>query len=205
MTNHLNTQEPPPKLTESKLPNKSPLLIYLWLLILGFGALSMAIAAIAVVSLTNTGRTDKDSSQQTTIASQKAPTPTGGNWLPTIALMGAGVASTVAIYKWRHNLPTIPKRGRSRRQQRRLMLKQGETVGNKTTTVEVEPPPIPEPLLETQSVETDLIDNTPVVTVLPPEPTQVSSDLSGQSLAEMMDIRKHLSLSAILQDFKKPD
>lgn len=44
-----------------------------------------------------------------------------------------------------------------------------------------------------------------LVTVLPPE-NEPAIDPSTRSLAEMMDIRKHLSLSAILHDFhpKKP-
>lgn len=202
MKNYLSThEEPPPKLAESQRPNKSSLLIYLWLLILGVGV-SITIAAIAIISLTNTGRVEKDPTQQTTIPSQQETTPTG--WLPTIALLGAGVASTVAIYKWRHNLPTLPKRGLSRRQQRRLIIKQGGTTAAKTTT-KIPPLPVPEPLLETQLREPDLIDDAPIVTVLPPENAQSPSDLGGQSLAEMMDIRQHFSLSAILQDFKRPD
>jgi len=129
MKNKSNTQERQLNLTESKLPNKPPFLMYLWLLIIGVGLLSIAISSVAIVSLTNTGRVDKDPTKQTTMATQK---PDGSNWWSTIVLLGAGVASAGAIYKWRHKLSSLPKRGLTRRQQRKLSLKQGE--GTVTTT-----------------------------------------------------------------------
>ncbi len=204
MKNKSNTQERQLNLTESKLPNKPPFLIYLWLLIIGVGLLSIAISSVAIVSLTNTGRVDKDPTKQTTMATQKSD---GGNWWSTIVLLGAGVASAGAIYKLRHNLSSsLPKRGLTRRQQRKLSLKQGEGT---VTTTEIAPidnsllvnlETAPEPLLE----ESLRVEVTPEIAVLPPEENS-SSNLGGQSLAEMMDIRQHLSLSAILQDFKRPD
>ena len=203
MKNQLNTQERSPNLTESKLPNK-PFLLYLWLLIIGVGLLSIVISSVAIVSLTNTGRVDKDPTKQTTMATQK---PDGGNWWSTIIVLGAGVAGAGAIYKWRHKLSSLPKRGLTRRQQRKLSLKQGE--GTATTTeiapvvdnsllvnLEAEPEP-----LQAESLPVEV---TPEIAVLPPEENS-SSNLDGQSLAEMMDIRQHLSLSTILQDFKRPD
>lgn len=203
MKNKSNTQERQLNLTESKLPNKPPFLMYLWLLIIGVGLLSIAISSVAIVSLTNTGRVDKDPTKQTTMATQK---PDGSNWWSTIVLLGAGVASAGAIYKWRHKLSSLPKRGLTRRQQRKLSLKQGEGT---VTTTEIAPvdnsllvnlETAPEPLLE----ESLPVEVTPEIAVLPPEENS-SSNLGGQSLAEMMDIRQHLSLSAILQDFKRPD
>lgn len=55
---------------------------------------------------------------------------------------------------------------------------------------------------QTEVIEATL-DSIPetVVTILPPEEEQ-TIDPSTQPLAEMMDIRKHLSISAILQDYK---
>ncbi len=203
MKNQLNTQERQLNLTESKLPNKPPLLLYLWLLIIGVGLLSIAISSVAIVSLTNTGRVDKDPTKQTTMATQK---PDGGNWWSTIIVLGAGVASAGAIYKWRHKLLSLPKRGLTRRQQRKLLLKQGEGT---VTTTEIAPTDnsllvnleaAPEPLL----AESLPVEVTPEIAILPPEENS-STNLGGQSLAEMMDIRQHLSLSAILQDFKRPD
>lgn len=205
MKNQLNTQERSPKLAESKLPLQPPLLVNIWLLILGVGLLSVAISSVAIISLTNTGGLEKDPHKQTTIATQK-PAATGGNWWSTIVLLGAGVASAGAIYKWRHNLSSFPKRRLTRRQQRKRSLKQGEKIA---TTTEIAPidnslitnlEAAPEPLIE----ESLPVEVTPEIAVLPPEENS-SSNLGEQSLAEMMDIRQHLSLAAILQDFKRPD
>ena len=190
MQNNSHTPERSPNLTESNLP-KSRFLVYSWLPIVVGGALSLAIASVAIISLTSTGRIAKDPSKQTTVATQKV-TSTGGNWW-AMALMGAGVATSVVIFKWRHNLPIISKGGRSRRQQRRLLLKQCAGIATEIT-------PEIAPLIENQSVQ----PSSPIVTVLPPEKDQ-TSDLGGSSLAEMMDIRQHLSLTEILQDFKRPD
>ena len=189
MPNNSNTKERSPTLTKSNLP-KSRFLVHPWLLIVGGGVLSIVIASVAIISLTSTGRIAKDPSRQTTLATQKVDSA-GGNWW-AMALLGAGVASTVVIFKGR-NLPIVFKGGRSRRQQRRLLLKQGAAIATEIT-------PEIAPLIENQSVQ----PSSPTVTVLPPEKAQ-TSDLDGPSLAEMMDIRKHLSLTEILQDFKRPD
>ncbi len=186
MPNNSNTKERSPTLTKSNLP-KSRFLVHSWLLIVGGGLLSIAIASVAIISLTSTGRIAKDPSRQTTLATQKVDSA-GGNWW-AMALLGAGVATTVVIFKWRPNLPIVFKGGRSRRQQRRLLLKQGAAIATEIT-----------PEIENQSVQ----PSSPTVTVLPPEKAQ-TSDLGEPSLAEMMDIRKHLSLTEILQDFKRPD
>ena len=191
MPNNSNTKERSPSLTKSNLP-KSRFPVHPWLLIVGGGLLSIAIASVAIISLTNTGRIAKDPSKQTTLTTQQVDSA-GGNWW-AIALLGAGMASATVIFKGRHNLPIVFKGGRSRRQQRRLLLKQG------TGMAEITPEIAPKPLIENQSVK----PSSPIVTVLPPERDQ-PSDLDGPSLAEMMDIRKHLSLTEILQDFKRPD
>ena len=188
MSNNSNIPERSPTITKSKLP-KSRFLVHPWLLIVGGGVLSIAIASIAIISLTSTGRIAKDPSKQTTVAPQKVA-PAGGN-LWAIALLGAGVASTVVIFKGR--MPIVFKGGRSRRQQRRLLLKQGASMAKITPEI------APKPLIETQFVK----PSSPTVTVLPPERDQ-PSDSGGLSLAEMMDIRQHLSLTEILQDFKRP-
>ena len=192
MRNNSNTQERSPSLTKSNLPKKSRFLVHPWLAIVGSVVLSIAIASVAIISLTSTGRIAKDPSKQTTLATQKVDS-VGGNWWATMALLGAGVASTVVIFKWRP-MPIVFKGGRSRRQQRRLLLKQGAGMA------EITPEIAPKPLIENQSVE----PSSPTVTVLPPERDQ-TTDLNGPSLAEMMDIRQHLSLTEILQDFKRPD
>ncbi|PSB34188.1 hypothetical protein [Chlorogloea sp. CCALA 695] len=189
MPKNSHTPERSPSLTKSNLP-KSRFLVHPWLLIVGGGVLSIAIASVAIISLTSTGRIAKDPSKQTTLATQKVDSAFRNWW--AMALLGAGVATTVVIFKGR-NLPIVFKGGRSRRQQRRLLLKQD--AGMAEITPEIVPP-----LIENQSVK----PSSPIVTVLPPERDQ-PSDLDGPSLAEMMDIRKHLSLTEILQDFKRPD
>ena len=190
MPNNSNTKERSPILTKSNLP-KSRFLVHPWLLIVGGGLLSILIASVAIISLTSTGRIAKDPSRQTTLTTQKVDSA-GGNWW-AMALLGAGVASTVVIFKWRPPMPIVFKGGRSRRQQRRLLLKQGAGIATEITPEIV-------PLIENQSVQ----PSSPTVTVLPPEKAQ-TSDLGEPSLAEKMDIRKHLSLTEILQDFKRPD
>jgi hypothetical protein len=188
MPNNSHTSERSPSQTKSNLPKKSRLLVYSWLPIVVGGVLSLAIASLAIISLTNTGRIAKDPSKQTTIASQKVATQ-GNRWL-TVVLLGAGVATSVVVFKLRPNLPIIFQNRRSRRQQRRLLLKQNTGIATEIT-------PEIEPLIETPSVQ----PSSPTVTVLPPE-----QDRTGEpSLAEMMDIRKHLSLTEILQDFKRPN
>lgn len=223
MKNNQNTQERSPTLTESnplasrrlsKRINTSQLLAtYPWLLVVGVGALSVAIALLAIFSLTHTGRVEKNPSKQTTTLTPGQPTSppksnSSPNWLPTIVLLGAGVTSAVVIYKWRQHLPIIAKRHLTRRQQRKLLLQQSGDIATATITTENNPlsseiatsPPLQ--LENKPFVEPIPTDIAPLITVLPPEETQ-SSVLGGQSLAEMMDIRKHLSLSAILQDFKR--
>ncbi|MBW4663998.1 MAG: hypothetical protein KME01_07335 [Chroococcus sp. CMT-3BRIN-NPC107] len=214
MKNNSSTQERSPKSIESELPKspqqKSPLFAnHPWLLVVGVGALSMAIALVAVFSLTNTGRVAKDPTKQTTIlVAPQQPTPTktknnsSPNWILIIFLLGASVASVGAIYKWRPSLLSSPKRGLTRRQQRRLSRQKGNRPPTATAAVATEIP------LETSILENQPVpqpgDDTPFITVLPPEKAN-PNDFGGQSLAEMMDIRQHLSLAAILQDLERPD
>lgn len=208
MTKHQSTHERSPQLAESNLPtsrqqNKLPLLAnHPWLMVVGVGMLSVVIAAMAIFSLTNTGRVEKDPAKQTTVATQKQPTAKS-NWLPTIIFLGAGTGA-IALYKLRSRLPNFSGRGLTRRQQRKLSLQQGKNTAATVAPKTNQTAPVPEPIVEDQSVEAVLMDVTPTIAVLPPE-TERSNHPDGQSLAEMMDIRKHLSLSAILQDFKRPD
>ena len=221
MNNQPNTQERSPKLAESdssvgRRATKLPLSVYPWLLVVGLGAILIAIAAAAVFSLTNTGKIEKVSTKQSTIFNQKTTTTqskshSSPNWLLTIFLLGAGVAGAVVIYKWRSHLPTITRRELTRRQQRKKSLQQGSKSAMPPTTKEIalennslfsDFETIPEVILEDLPVEPILIDVTPTIAILPPEQIE-SSNLDSQSLAEMMDIRKHLSLAAILQDFRR--
>ncbi len=214
MKNQPSTQERSPNLTSnpsiSRRQNKLSLLAYPWLLVVGSGALLMAIATVAILSLTNTGRIEKDPTKQTTLFNQtttptKSQSNSSPNWLPTIFILSAGVASVVAIYKWR--LP-IAKRNLTRRQQRKLSLQQGRktTTTPITNEITLENNSSPsnldvlEAIPEDLPVEPILMDVTPNIALLPPEQAQGS-----QSLAEMMDIRKHLSLDAILQDFRRKE
>ncbi len=221
MKNNPHTQERSPVLSASPPPTshqqqKSPLLAnHPWLLVVGVGILSIAIATVAIFSLTSTGRVENPTKQTTTPTQFATPdnrSNSSPNWLLTIVLLGASTASAVAIYKWREHLPNLPKRGLSRRQQRKLLLQQGQNakaraietpIATEDTALNADLETLLE-LLEDQPVEPVVMDVTPTISVLPPEDAQ-PNNLGGQSLAEMMDIRKHLSLGAILQDFKRPD
>lgn len=216
MKNSSHTQERSPKLT-GPIRSKSPLLAtYPWLLLVVIGFVSVAIAVMAMLSLTNIGQIEKDPAKQTTIVPQKSITPnknkisSSPNWW-LIVLLGAGVASGVAIYKWRSPLTALGQGRLTRRQQRKLLLQQGggaailPNIALEHHPASINLEPVAETSLESQFVETVPLDTAPNVAVLPPEAEVQPSDLSKQSLAEMMDIRKHLSLSAILQDFKRPD
>lgn len=170
----------------------------------------MAIALLAVFSLTNTGRVAKDPTKQTTIlVAPQQPTTTktdnnsSPNWVLIIFLLGAGVVSAGAIYKYLPSLLSSPKRGLSRRQQRRLAQQKANQPPIATAEVATEIP-VEVSILENQPLEPQLGDDPPMITVLPPEKAK-PNDFNGQSLAEMMDIRQHLSLAAILQDLERPD
>lgn len=218
MKNHPYTQERSP-ITESTPTSRRPqplLVAHPWLIVVGVGLLSLAIATVAIFSLTSTGRVEKDPAKQTTIATQTQNPPPNRrrdvsiNWWLIIGLLGAGAASVVAVYKWQHL--SNSKRGLTRRQQRKLRQ---HSSGAKNPPIQTEIAPENDSsnpknlnaseLIELeQLVEPVLMDVTPTIVVLSPEPERDSS-LGGQSLAEMMDIRKHLSLAEILQDFKRPD
>ena len=205
MKNNLHTQARSPNLTKSNLPNQRPILLSLWLLIFAVGALSLAISAIAIINLTNTGNLEKDPSKQTTVATQtpyQNQSNSSPNWLLTIVLLGSSVAITRAVYKRRHNLPKFSRRGLTRRQQRKLSLQevQATTATETDTSTFINLEATPEPLITAPLI----LEAPPKIAVLPPE-EDASSYPSGESLAEMMDIRKHLSLETILQDFKRPD
>ncbi len=218
MKNHANTKERSP-ITESTPTSRRPqplLVAHPWLIVVGFGLLSMAIATVAIFSLTSIGRVEKDPAKQTTIANQTQNPPANRrrdvsiNWWVIVGLLGAGAASVIAVYKWQHL--SSPKRGLTRRQQRKL--RQQSKGANLPIETEIAAEhdssnpknfkPTPELIEDAQLIEPVLMDVTPTIAVLSPE-AEGNSDLNGQSLAEMMDIRKHLSLAEILQDFKRPD
>lgn len=218
MKNHSYTQERSPVTDTSTSRRPQPLLVsHPWLIVVGVGLLSMAIATVAIFSLTSTGRVEKDPAKQTTIATQTQTPPAsrrGGdvsiNWWLLIGLLGAGAASVVAVYKWQHL--SNSKRGLTRRQQRKLRQQSTEVkIPLVETEIAAENAPsnannlnAPELIEQEQLIEPILMDVTPTIVVLSPE-AERKNDADGQSLAEMMDIRKHLSLAEILQDFKRPN
>lgn len=216
MKNHSNTKERPITDTSTSRRPQPLLVAHPWLIVVGVGLLSMAIATVAIFSLTSTGRVEKDPAKQTTIATQtQNPHPNRRrdvsiNWWLIIGLLGAGAASVVAVYKWPHL--SNPKRGLTRRQQRKLrqqsrgakILPIEREIAAENGSSKAENLNAPELIEQEQSVEPVLMDVTPTIAVLSPE-AERKSDLDGRSLAEMMDIRQHLSLAEILQDFKRPD
>lgn len=210
MKNQLNTKERPITDTSTSRRPQPLLVAHPWLIVVGVGLLSIAISTVAIFSLTSTGRVEKDPAKQTTVATQTRNSPANRrrdvsiNWWLLIGLLGAGAASVVAVYKWQHLLTS--KRGLTRRQQRKLRQHTGAKIPPIQTEIAAENDSSNAPQLieDEQLLEPILMDVTPTIAVLSPE-TERKSDLGGQSLAEMMDIRKHLSLAEILQDFKRPD
>ncbi len=154
------------------------------LVLSGVWGFLIAIAAIAVLSLTNTGRVE----QQETL-DHPAKTSSQTSSPISLWLLGAVVltcaAGSVVIYK-RLNRSSQPCRLRQRAQRLTRSTEHGRQ--HLLPLVPVSAPAQPPVPAEAE----------PMVT-LPPQEIQ-PLDSGSESLAEMMDIRKQRSLSSILRD-----
>lgn len=174
-----------------KLLKRWPLIIWS-----GVGVFLIAITAISIFSLTYTGRVQKEKPASLPVEQPVQPSSRRGDslWLLGAIVITCAVGSVVIAQRWKTSRAVnLRQRVKSssktltRRQQRKRAVQESPSI----TTDESAPPAAPAPT-----------DQKPVVTVLPPEENH-PSDTSQEQLAEMMDIRKHKSLSSILDNSKK--
>ena len=171
-----------------------------WLVWTGVGAFLLLLTAIAIFSLTYTGRVESEPEPTPVVAENPAETSSQAGspmplWLLGAVALTCAAGSLVIFKRLKTSQPPKPKhvkqpsaRGLTRRQQRKRLLQ--------------ESPPIPTPLEPQPPVAPVAAETEPVVTVLPPEESH-PLDAGEEPLAEMMDIRKHKSLSSILgENFK---
>ncbi len=203
---------------------------YPWLIWGGMWLLLLLISVASIISLTHPPGVEPEEPQQKPVVVEKPTkiSPQTDRTLPLLVLSAAAftlTAGSLVIIKFRYSKARSPKRSLTRRQQRKLMLEAQAA----TTQSEPLTPPAPTPaaqsgvtvqasekplnaaevievldnsLLSTANNSTqnnDLKPEEPLVTVLPPEENDLA-DVGEESLAEKMDIRKHRSLSSILQD-----
>lgn len=200
-----------------------------WLIWGGVGVLLFAISAIAILSLTYPLSLEQEEPTKPILAGEPTETSfRRASYVPlwvvgTAALTFA--AGSLVIFKLLNSSSRSSKlrerysrRSLTRRQQRKVLLQ-----GHSSVPTQPEPSPLPTmpvemvPVVMLPSQESYSLtlaeeslailgdhspcsnaESEPVVTVLPPEENHLV-DLE-ESLAEIMDIRKHRSLSSILQD-----
>ena len=155
----------------------------IWILLLSAAAF---MSSIAIFSLTHTGRIAHQEPQQPAVAAENpAPAQTTSVtllWLGAVALTFTAAGYLIISKRFsslsqsvKHSAPQVPTR-----RQRRHLLHELPPLPSEPTPIT---PPVP--------------DIEPLVTVLPPEQSH-PLDAGEESLAEMMDIRKHRPLSSIL-------
>lgn len=203
-----------------------------WLIWGGVGVLLLAIAAIAILSLTHPISLEQEPEPKPIAAERPIETSFQRDSYVPLWVVGAAALTfatgSLVIFKllnsssWSFKLRGSSGRALTRRQQRKLLLQgyssvhtQPEPSPPAPISVEIEPVVILPPeeshsltsaeeslaeMLDDSSLSTsEIAESEPVVTVLPPENHLVDS---GESLAEIMDIRKHRSLASILQNSK---
>lgn len=219
MENSQNVQQEPtqttgatPELTNSKsrVISNSQVLIHLlarhpWLLLIGLSAMFFASAVLALYNLGSVGNVQQPESaaqnpEVATVAEETINTPSEiiGNPTPLwmIAAIALSCASGCLIILRILNHPgkskTVHKH--NKRYPTRTVQSQPskvESTSPKNPQVFV-PPPSLTPLVSMQS------RTKPLMTVLPPDHSY-RLDQSKQSLADLMDLRKQSSLSALLR------
>lgn len=204
---------------------------YPWLIWGGMWLLLLLVSIASIISLTHPIGVEPEEPQQKPVAVEKPTkiSPQTDRTLPLLVLGAAAftiTAGSLVVIKFRYSKARSPKRSLTRRQQRKLML---EAQTSATQSQPLTPPapmpnlqpgvtvqPLEKPLDTGEVIEVpddnlpstannstqnnDLKPEEPLVTVLPPEENDLT-DAGEELLAEKMDIRKHRSLSSILQDF----
>ncbi|MFH7028175.1 MAG: hypothetical protein ACHBN1_22915 [Heteroscytonema crispum UTEX LB 1556] len=179
---------------------------YPWLLLVGLLAMFIGSATLAVYSLGNVGQIEREEAE-TLQAEVEVPQPIkvpAQTTNPTPLWMVAAIALSCAsgcfiIFRLLNSTPRHQKvekhinRHQARVSQRRKL---------RVETYPLKNPPVfvpPQPVKQTVAVPPQ---TTPMVTVLPPEQNlHLDKDKDKESLADMMDIRKQSSLSAILRKY----
>jgi hypothetical protein len=177
---------------------------YPWLLLVGLLAMSIGSATLAVYSLGNVGHIERKEAE-TLQAEVEVPQPTkvtARTTNPTPLWMVAAIAISCAsgcfvIFRFLNTTPQHQKvQKQINRYQRRLLQRRKPRVEPRP----LKNPPVfvpPQPVKQTAAIAPK---PTPMVTILPPE-HNLHLDKDKESLADMMDIRKQSSLSAILRKY----
>ena len=186
---------------EKPAGRKSPLELlkyYPWLLWSGLLVFLLAITAIAIFSLTHTGLMEKEQPEPKPVTPEKTvkTSSQSANPIP-LWLLGTVVVSCAAgslvFYKWLKKPSQSRLRKRVKRSSAQVLKRRQQR------QKQLQSPPVPtppEPLLPVAPVPAEKESE---VTVLPPEESHLL-DSGEESLAEMMDIRKHQSLASFLRD-----
>ncbi len=219
MENSQNVQHEPtqttgatPELTntKSRIISNSQVLIHLlarhpWLLLIGLSAMFFASAVLALYNLGSVGSVKQPEApdqnpEVATVAEETINTPSEivGNPTPLwmIAAIALSCASGCVIIL---RLLNHPEKGK--KVQRHLRRYPTRSVPSQPSKVKSPPPKNPQVFVPPPSL-TPFVSmqskTKPLVTVLPPEHSY-RMDQSKQSLADLMDLRKQSSLSALLR------
>jgi hypothetical protein len=181
---------------------------YPWLLLIGLLAMFLGSATLAIYSLGSVGEVEREEPEtlQAEVAQPiKVPSETTN---PTPLWMVAAIALSCAsgcfiIFRLLNKSTKHQKiqkqinRYQTRVTQRRKPRVEPRPLKN--PPVFVPPPPVIQPVIQTVPIPPK---TKPMVTVLPPEQNlRLDKNKNKESLADMMDIRKQSSLSAILRKY----
>jgi hypothetical protein len=199
------------KNSKSKQVGSWNVLIYLfahypWLLLVGLLAMFIGSATLAVYSLGNVGQIEREEAE-TLQAEVEVPQPTkvtGQTTNPTPLWMVAAIAISCAsgcfiLFR------LLNRKAGHQKVYKRINRYQARISQRSKPRVEPRPlknPPVfvpPQPVKQTVAIPPQ---TTPMVTILPSEQNlHLDKDKNKESLADMMDIRKQSSLSAILRKY----
>jgi hypothetical protein len=213
MENNQNVQQersPATAITQDKVKRKSKstdssmLVIHLlarypWLLLVGLLGMFLGSATLAVYSLSYAGRVEPQEPEPIAEVAQPINTPSETSnptplWM--VAAIALSCASGSLIILRLLNRPT-----QRQKDQKQINRYETRLARRRHQKLEPHPPENPRvfvPPSQSTSFAPVPSKTKPMVTVLPPEYT-IPFDKSKESLADMLDIRKQSSLSAILR------
>lgn len=216
MENSQNVQQEPTQATAlraDKVKSKSKsidslmLMIHLlarypWLLLVGLFGIFIGSATVAVYSLSYAGRVEQEEPENISaeVAQPINTPPETSNPTPLwmVAAIALSCASGCFIIFRLLNRP--PQRQKDQKQINRHEARLAQHRHQKLEARPPENPPVFVPPSQSMSFAPAPSKTKPMVTVLPPEHT-IPFDKSKESLADMLDIRKQSSLSAILRKY----